>query len=61
MNRYEAALSKWQEALGLLTGPVALLLLGVALVFVFIVYQRRVKKFNVQLMALEKKQQQFPL
>lgn len=61
MNRYEAALSNWQEALGLLTGPVALLLLAAALVFVFIFYQRRVKKFNVQLMALEKKQQQLLL
>ena len=61
MIRYEAAIANWQEVMGHLNGPVALLLLATAIVFLFIFYQRRVKKFNVQLMALEKKQQQLLL
>jgi two-component system, NarL family, sensor kinase len=61
MNCYEAAAVNWHSLLDLATGPFLLLLLATALFFLFVFYQRRIKKFNAQLLALEKKQQQLLL
>lgn len=45
----------------LASGQTTFLLLATGLIFIFFLYQRRIKKFNKQLLALEKKQQQLLL
>lgn len=57
----KAATIPWNNLLGPYAAPVLLVVPGILLLTLLLIYRNRVRIFNAQLLALEKKQQQLLL
>lgn len=57
----DAVTIRWNDLLTLYAVPIVFFLLATGLLLLFLFYRRRVRIFNAQLLALEKKQQQLLL